>query len=58
MPTASRNRVPKRHQRRALTLAGCAPKGCTEAIMPMHGFTVEIGRAGHSGQHELNGRSM
>jgi hypothetical protein len=47
MPTLShqrsRKRVPKPHQRRALTLlAGCGVEGCTEAVMRAHGFTAQL----------------
>jgi hypothetical protein len=42
MPTPSRRRRPKPHQRRALTLlAGCGATGCTEAVMRAHGFTAD-----------------
>ena len=42
-PTSDqRLRHPKPHERRALILlAGCGAAGCTEAVMRMHGFTVE-----------------
>jgi len=43
-PTAQRirKRVPKPNRRRALELLASCPDGCTEGLMFVNGFTVEL----------------
>jgi hypothetical protein len=42
MPTHSRRRSPPATRRRALELLAASRDGCTERVMMVHGFSVDI----------------